>query len=327
MSKVQMQGLLATGYGIVPKIVMRDVELSIEAKAIYAYLTTFADGTGQAFPSVDLVCHDLDISRQRFNRHRKMLEDKGYITVHRERAETGFTKNVYTINTTLPKQNVTLQNPTESGNDEAVPSQNQTLQNVTSTEENETVPLQNVTSQDVTQSGLSLQNLTTNNTSLNNTSINNTNIKHNNVDVVNAFSFYEQNGFGILTPHIGQMIDQWIQDLNENLVLHAMKIAIENNVLKWNYVNKILIDWSNKKYKTVADVEAAELQRRAQQSKRKPYYNKPQREEQVPSWFSSEPEPVEESASNETSEDVEALRRQLMEDLGSDPNAQSTTDR
>lgn len=144
---------------------------------------------------------------------------------------------------------------------------------------------------------------------------------------IQSYKFYEENGFGILTPHVGEMIDQWIDELNDDLVIHAMKIAIENNVLKWNYVNKILIDWSNKKYKTVADVLAAELQRRAQQSKRKPY-NTPQREEQVPSWFNKEPEPVEESASNdETSEDVEALRRQLMEDLGIDPNAQSTTDR
>ena len=40
--KYNKNSILRAGYGIIPKVVMRDKNLSIEAKAIYAYLTAFA---------------------------------------------------------------------------------------------------------------------------------------------------------------------------------------------------------------------------------------------------------------------------------------------
>lgn len=71
-----------------------------------------------------------------------------------------------------------------------------------------------------------------------------------------AFQFYEQNGFGALTSHESYKVGNWIDDLSEELVIHAMKLAVENNVLRWNYVEKILLDWNHKKFKTITEVEA-----------------------------------------------------------------------
>ncbi|KOS60336.1 DnaD domain protein [Lysinibacillus agricola] len=101
-----------------------------------------------------------------------------------------------------------------------------------------------------------------------------------------AFQFYEQNGFGSLSSHVAYKIGNWIDDLSEELVIHAMKLAVENNVLRWNYVEKILHDWIHKKFQTIEEVEADRLRFKAQKqqlhsnlSSQKP------RQEVVPEWF------------------------------------------
>ncbi|EJS72926.1 DnaD domain-containing protein [Bacillus cereus] len=80
---------------------------------------------------------------------------------------------------------------------------------------------------------------------------------------VNPISFYEQN-FGFITPFIADGIHAWIDDLNAELVVKAMQIALEKNTRNMNYVNTILRDWHLKGLKTVADVEAADKAFRAQ---------------------------------------------------------------
>lgn len=96
---------------------------------------------------------------------------------------------------------------------------------------------------------------------------------------VNPISFYEQN-FGFITPFIADGIHAWIDDLNAELVVKAMQIALEKNTRNMTYVNTILRDWHLKGLKTVADVEAADqafrAQRlaKAQQSSQVPYQQK-----------------------------------------------------
>lgn len=103
-------GIFSNGFGFSPKSVMRDKTLSIEAKAIYAYLASYAGSGMVAFPSVGLICSDLNISERRFLKHRKQLEDKGYITIKRERKESGFSNNIYNLNVIVSNQTVSVQN-------------------------------------------------------------------------------------------------------------------------------------------------------------------------------------------------------------------------
>lgn len=101
---VQYEGILAHGYGLIPKLVTRDKKLSIEAKAIYAYLAAFAGNTQQAFPGVSLICDELNISKKRYLSHRKALIDRGYIEIKRERKDdgNGFSKNIYVLKQNIP---------------------------------------------------------------------------------------------------------------------------------------------------------------------------------------------------------------------------------
>ncbi len=45
-----------------------------------------------------------------------------------------------------------------------------------------------------------------------------------------SIAFYEQN-FGVLKPFVAEGINAWIEDLNAQLVIKAMKIALEKNDL------------------------------------------------------------------------------------------------
>lgn len=89
---------------------------------------------------------------------------------------------------------------------------------------------------------------------------------HNNNAPVNeipetAFSFYQKNGFGILTPHVGDKVGDWIDETNEELVIHALKISVENSVPRWSYAESILKDWVNKNITSVEQVIAHEAKR------------------------------------------------------------------
>lgn len=100
--KIKIEGVLEKGYGLSPKLVMQDEKLSIEAKAIYAYMSSFAGNGDSAFPSIGKACKDLCISEKRFRRHRDQLVNEGYISIERNKNTKGkFENNVYIINHTV----------------------------------------------------------------------------------------------------------------------------------------------------------------------------------------------------------------------------------
>lgn len=85
------------GYGIVPKKPMRDKRLSPEAKAIYAYICSFAGAGNSAFPGADLMMAELQMSEKRFYKHRKLLIEYGYIEIVKNRRENRRDNNTYLI--------------------------------------------------------------------------------------------------------------------------------------------------------------------------------------------------------------------------------------
>jgi hypothetical protein len=94
---LKVDGVKARGFGIIPKIAMQDPRLSLPAKAIYAYFCSFAGAGSQAFPGVKKICFDLGFTNDTFLKHRKLLEECGYIKVEKLREKGKFAKNVYTI--------------------------------------------------------------------------------------------------------------------------------------------------------------------------------------------------------------------------------------
>lgn len=99
---IAMRGTIyEKGYGLISQSVMRDKKLSAKAKAIYAYLCSFA-GSGDdrvAFPGVQLMMDELGFrSKDTYYKFRKELEEAGYITVEQKTdAQNRFTKCIYYI--------------------------------------------------------------------------------------------------------------------------------------------------------------------------------------------------------------------------------------
>ena len=96
---LRIQGVNAAGYGIIPKLVMQDQRLTRDAKAIYAYMCSFAGAGDTAFPSTKKICHDLGFAKiETMVKHRRQLEKCGDIKVEQERDSNGkFARNIYTL--------------------------------------------------------------------------------------------------------------------------------------------------------------------------------------------------------------------------------------
>lgn len=93
--KLQLDGILAAGYGIVPKLVMRDRELSIGAKALYCYFCSHTGQGDSCFPSQDVIRFDLGISRGSLAKYLKELTDKGYVITEQVKEIGRFSHNIY----------------------------------------------------------------------------------------------------------------------------------------------------------------------------------------------------------------------------------------
>ncbi|EAG0868866.1 DnaD domain protein, partial [Listeria monocytogenes] len=116
----------------------------------------------------------------------------------------------------------------------------------------------------------------------------------NNNSDLNFKDFWEQNGFGMMLPVELEKLLAWVDDFagNREIVMKALEVTSEQGANKRNYayVNKILRNWEERGFKTVADVNAAEEERRKQNEQKynKPAYgkyNKNQKQEVLPDWF------------------------------------------
>ena len=125
------------------------------------------------------------------------------------------------------------------------------------------------------------------------------------------------NNFGFISPFMGEEINQWVDDLNQDLVVEAMKITLQNNTRNWSYTKGILKDWHQQGFKTIQDVEAAQATfRRQQQNKKRTGKGYANRTEAVPDWLhqQEEHEPVQQPQQT-PSDDLEDSQKRFDEIL------------
>lgn len=117
--------------------------------------------------------------------------------------------------------------------------------------------------------------------------------------------FFENNGFGTISPHIKDRMngvyDDFMQrgatepDINQ-LIIRALQKSIEYNVRTWAYTERILINWCNSGYKTITEVEVSEKQYQASKHRGTPVV-------------------ISEEASKETKELLENSKKRLAADV------------
>ncbi|SFH68969.1 DnaD domain-containing protein, partial [Pisciglobus halotolerans] len=123
----------------------------------------------------------------------------------------------------------------------------------------------------------------------------------------NAHDFY-QNNFGIENPTVMQTIEMWIEDLNQELVIEAMRrAAIDQKGFR--YAEGIMRNWDKKNIRTMEQVEAEDVAFANQSKKKTSYSKQPVRKEVLPDWAKDDyEEPKEKPASVE---DQQAFRNRL----------------
>jgi predicted transcriptional regulator len=74
-----MNQRIKNGFGMVSNTILREPELSLGEKGLYAYLTTYADGSNELYVSVNRMASECNIGVSTVKRYLHSLETKGVI--------------------------------------------------------------------------------------------------------------------------------------------------------------------------------------------------------------------------------------------------------
>lgn len=218
--------ILSKGYGVSPKLVMIDENLSIEAKAIYAYLSSFCGSGSTAFPQIATIIKHLKISNERFYKHFKLLIKYGYITVTQERNNKGkFANNIYTLNTVIEPVL----------DDEDIPNSENTDTVITDNEKTDNVISDNVISDNGKPQ--------TNNNNINNNNINNNSINNNlyiskeiyvisDDEVINLWNSLNINNIVSISGTRKKMLNARLKEYKKNNFIKAIENIRQSSFLK-----------------------------------------------------------------------------------------------
>ena len=122
----------------------------------------------------------------------------------------------------------------------------------------------------------------------------------------NVFEFYQKN-FGILSSFVQEDILYWIRDIGDDLVLEALKRALEQNK-EYGYAKKIMQSWVRKGIDSLEKAEAERVQFISANEKRGNSYQQTGRVATVPDWVNN---PSEKKETKLSPEEEQKLRDQL----------------
>lgn len=94
---LRVEGINAKGFGTIPKTVMKDPRLTLQAKGIYAYFCSYAGSGNRVFPSRNTILRDLGINVTTYYKHFNLLKICDYIRVQQQKREGAFAFNIYTL--------------------------------------------------------------------------------------------------------------------------------------------------------------------------------------------------------------------------------------
>ena len=82
--------------------------------------------------------------------------------------------------------------------------------------------------------------------------------EHKQSEKTNLFSLFEREFVRPFSPMEYEIINEWIRSgISEELISEALKEAIFNGVKSLRYIDKILISWKDKGYKSASDVRSS----------------------------------------------------------------------
>ncbi|GKS49996.1 DnaD domain-containing protein [Staphylococcus argenteus] len=155
------------------------------------------------------------------------------------------------------------------------------------------------------------------------TNTNNNDNKDNNEKNVNnekrkvtAFDFFQDNGFGFITPYNLDDLNYYLDSFENNsdqIVTASLKIAKDRNKVTWGYAKSILNTWLNANLKSIEQVRAFEKQQLESKKQTNKPYVKPSKEK-TPKWLTDS---TRETKTPEVDENLEKDREAFIKRLNS----------
>ena len=298
--RLQSTSILSDGYGLIPKKISRDKALTMEAKAIYGYLASFAGSGGYCYPSKELMISELGTTEKRFNKNIKILKEHGYIKVHKRRKGNRNDSNLYELLMDIRDIEIAKKEFDTSRFDSG---QFDRVQN----DSGQFDSVQNDSGQFD-----SVQNDPPNINSLNSNSINNNSSKNSKyIDKENSPNklkefriLYEQN-IGLINGITAEYLIELSETIEVGLFKRAIEIATDSGKCSLGYIKGIIKQWLDKNIKTLEQLEAYKLQQ--EQSKQKGVKSDVRRRERITK--------TESTTDNRESEEARKaeLRRRIQE--------------
>ena len=149
-------------------------------------------------------------------------------------------------------------------------------------------------------------------------------VKQNTTNKADSVSGFFEENFSAVSPYVNRELIHWVSKMGEQMVIYAMKRALERGKTNWSYVRAILGNWEKKEIFSLREVQEEELRFRRRSSARKMRDSSDVRygkKEVVPDWFwerrrgkgTEQDNAEEQGLSQEIVEESEEIRRMLRE--------------
>lgn len=217
-----------SGFGILPKNVMIDTELSLQAKGLFAYFVSYAGNSDNAFPSRSLIQHQLGIGKDTLTKYLKELKLRGYVEVTQNTEKGRFSNNVYKL-VPYPKNTASVNTPSENTSTAEVPTNN--------------------------------NNINKNNINKNNTSkyVSKKNNQTSDDNLSLIARMYQENIGQIYPINRGWLIEL-SETIEASLFERAIEICIDRSNVTPGYLKGILRKWTNEGITTLEQLKAKEIE-------------------------------------------------------------------
>lgn len=248
-STIDIESILSTGYGLMPQVIARDNWLSTGAKALYAYLTSFAGAGGTCFPSRDIMVYELDINKDSFTKYLNELKDSGYIKVHMNRKDGKRYNNIYEIVFNKKYIEMCISNRCDK-QDKKKSKQRPKKQDI---EKQDIVFSDSISN--------SLKSISINN---NSSEISKYIDKENPPNILQAFSTLYQKNVGLVNGITAEWLIEMSETIDVKLFKRAIEIATDKGKCSLGYIKGIIKQWLDVNIKTYDQLKAYELQKKSQ---------------------------------------------------------------
>ncbi|MGX7108333.1 phage replisome organizer N-terminal domain-containing protein [Facklamia miroungae] len=135
----------------------------------------------------------------------------------------------------------------------------------------------------------------------------NIDINNNNLQIV--VNFYQEN-IGQASSFVVDSLRDWSEIISPDVVMEAIKVAVEMNIKNMKYINGVLKNWLNRNVKTVEDVKALRVEH--ENKKAKQNYNQQKKIEPVPSFMTNKQEVKSEVVSEEKQQEIKKKLNNLL---------------